>query len=145
MILNIFRIRFKLFRIWFKRFHIWFKLFQVWCKPFNIFRLIQTFSHLISYLIFFSIWVFFHEHSRIAGLQGKGEDISLTPHYHFLPLHIRLDISRAITAESSPVNIASSRTRTGKLWFPKHKSLTTKLRAQMSLIHKNSVLKDVQK
>ena len=38
---------------------------------------------------FFSIWVFFHEHSRITGLQGKGEDISLTPHF--------LDISRAIT------------------------------------------------
>ena len=24
--------------------------------------------------IFFAIWVFFHEHSRITGLQGKGED-----------------------------------------------------------------------
>ena len=32
--------------------------------------------------IFFSIWVFFHEHSQITGLQGKGEGISLTPHYH---------------------------------------------------------------
>ena len=28
---------------------------------------------------FFSIWVFFHEYSRITGLQGKG--ISLTPHH----------------------------------------------------------------
>ena len=27
---------------------------------------------LISRLIFFSIWVFFHNHSRITGLQGKG-------------------------------------------------------------------------
>ena len=26
--------------------------------------------------LFFSIWVFFHEHSRITGLQGKGEGIS---------------------------------------------------------------------
>ena len=49
---------------------------------------------------FFSIWVFFHEHSRITGLQGKGEGISLTPHYYFCPLHTQLDISRAITAES---------------------------------------------
>ena len=28
---------------------------------------------------FFSIWVFFHEHSRITGLHEKGEGISLTP------------------------------------------------------------------
>ena len=46
--------------------------------------------------IFFSIWVLFHEHSRITGLQGKGEGIPLTPHYHFHPLHRHLDISRAI-------------------------------------------------
>ena len=54
---------------------------------------------LVSYyiiVIFFSIWVFFHNHSRITGLQGKGEDISLTPHCHFLPLHRHLDISRNI-------------------------------------------------
>ena len=76
--------------------------------------------------IFFSIWVFFHDHSRITGLQGKGEGISLTPHYHFHPLHRHLDISRAITAESLPLHIASSRTRTGNLW-----SLTTKLRANL--------------
>ena len=35
---------------------------------------------LYIYIFFFSIWVFFHEHSRITGLQGKGEGISLTPH-----------------------------------------------------------------
>ena len=43
---------------------------------------------------------------------GEGEGISLTPHYHFHPLHRHLDISRAITAESSPLHIASSQTRT---------------------------------
>ena len=59
-------------------------------------------------LFFFSIWVFFHDHSRITGLQGKGEGISLTPHYHFHPLHRQLDISRAITTESSPLHIAST-------------------------------------
>ena len=48
---------------------------------------------------FFSMWIFFHEHSRITGLQGKGEGISLTPHYQFHTLHRHLDISRAITAE----------------------------------------------
>ena len=66
---------------------------------------------------FFSIWVFFHEHSRSTGQQGKGEGIYLTPLYHFHPLHRHLDISRAITA-GSPLHIAGSRTRTGNLWFP---------------------------
>ena len=68
---------------------------------------------------FFSIWIFSHDHSRTTGLQGKGERISLTPRYHFHPLHRHLDISRAITAESSPLRIASSRNRTGNLWFPR--------------------------
>ena len=39
------------------------------------------------FVFFFSIWVFFHEHSRITELQGKGEGIPLTPRYHFHPLH----------------------------------------------------------
>ena len=77
---------------------------------------------------FISTWVFFHEHSRITGLQGKREGISLTPHYHFHSLHRHTDISRAITAESSPLQIASSQTRTGNLWFSERKSLTTRLR-----------------
>ena len=67
---------------------------------------------------FFSIWVFFHEHSRITGLQGNGEGISFTPRYHFHPLNRHLDIGRAITAGSSPLRIASSRTRTGNIWSP---------------------------
>ena len=66
---------------------------------------------------FFSIWVLFHEHSRIKGLKGMGEGILLTPHYHFRPLHRHLDISRTITAESSPLRIASSRTRTRTFGF----------------------------
>ena len=74
---------------------------------------IRSFSN-----FFFSIWVFFHEHSWITRLQGKGEGISLTPHYHFHPLHRHLDISWAITAESSPLYIVSNRTQTGNLWFP---------------------------
>ena len=68
---------------------------------------------------FFSIWVFFQEHLRITGLQGKGESISLTPRYHFHLLHRHLDINWAITAESSPLHITSSQTRTGNLWFSK--------------------------
>ena len=70
-------------------------------------------------LCFFFMWVFFHSHSRITGLQGKGkeEGISLTPYYHFHSLHRHLDISRAITAEGSPLRIGSSWTRTGNILF----------------------------
>ena len=67
---------------------------------------------------FFSIGVFFHDHSRITGVQGKGEGISLTPPYHFQPLHRYLDMSWVITAESLPLLISNSRTRIGNLWFP---------------------------
>ena len=75
-------------------------------------------------ILFFSIWELFHNHSRIIGLQGKKEGISLTPHQHFHPLHRHLDISRTIAAESSTLHIGSSRTRAGC------KSLTTKLRSR---------------
>ena len=78
------------------------------------------------FLFVFSIWVFFHNHSRITRLQEKG-GISLTPHYHFHPLHRHLDISQAITAGRSPLRIGSSSwTRTRNLWF----SLSTKLISQ---------------
>ena len=87
----------------------------------NMFRF-QDIQVLVISTIF-SIWVFFHEHSRITGLQEKGKSISLTLHFHFHPLHRHLDISRPITAESSLLHIASSQTRTGK-----RNSLTTKLR-----------------
>ena len=55
-------------------------------------------------IVFFIIWLFFHEHSRFTLLQGKGEGISLTPHYPFHPLHRHLVIILAITAESSPLH-----------------------------------------
>ena len=60
----------------------------------------------------FSTWALFYKHSRIIGLQGKGEGIQLTPYYHFYPLRKHLDISRVIAAGSSPLHIASSRTQT---------------------------------
>ena len=69
-----------------------------------------------------------HEHSRLtAGLQRKGEAIFLTTSCHFHPLYKHLDISRRITVDSPPPDIASNRTETGSLWFPsERKSLTTK-------------------
>ena len=63
---------------------------------------------------FFSIWVFFHEHSRFAGQRGKGEGIYLTPLYNFHPLRGRLGIGRA---GSSPLRVAGSRAWAGGLWF----------------------------
>ena len=74
--------------------------------------------HCSIIFFFFSIWVFFHEHSRFTGQQGKGEGIYLTPLYHFHPLYRHLDISRVISAESSLLHIAGSRNRTENLWFP---------------------------
>ena len=50
----------------------------------------------ISQELMRSIRVFFHKHSQITGLWGKGEGISLIPHYHFHLLHRHLDISWAI-------------------------------------------------
>ena len=78
----------------------------------------EEYKYQITVVLFFSIWVLFHEHSRITGLQGKGKGFPLTLHYHFHPLHGRLDIGRMVAAESSPLHIASSRTRAGNLWFP---------------------------
>ena len=75
-------------------------------------------EEVFSFFFFFSIWVFFHAQSPFTGQQGKGEGIFLTTLRHFHPLHRQLDISGAITAESSPLQIACSRTLTGNLWFP---------------------------
>ena len=50
-------------------------------------------NRFINEAIFFSIWVFFHEHSRITGLQGKGEGISLTPH-HQCDLGLKLEVTK---------------------------------------------------
>ena len=85
----------------------------------NPFQVDLSSPHHQFFDFFFSIWVSFHEHSRITELQGRGGGgISLTPRYHFHPLHRHLHISWVITAESLPLHIASSRTRTGNLWFP---------------------------
>ena len=69
--------------------------------------------------LIFSIWVFLQEHSRVTGQLQKGDAIFSIPLYIFLPPHRQLDISRAITAENSPLHIASSQTPAGNLWFPR--------------------------
>ena len=64
---------------------------------------------------FSSIRVFFHKHSRSAGQQGQNEAISLTSFCHLHLLYRHLDISWVIAAESSPLHVASSQARAGKL------------------------------
>ena len=56
--------------------------------------------------------------TNIHKSRDRREGNSLNSHYHFHPLYRYLDISRAIIAESSPVHMIGSRTRTGYLWFP---------------------------
>ena len=63
--------------------------------------------------ITFTIWVLFQEYSRFTGQQGKVEDISLTPLYHF-----DLDISQEISIEIWPLCLASSRNWTGNGVLP---------------------------
>ena len=78
----------------------------------NLFFYIATSISLTSpwKYLFFSTCVFFQNHSRIKGLQGKAEGISLTPHYHFHLLHRHLVFSREITAESTPLHRGSNQT-----------------------------------
>ena len=77
----------------------------------------------------FSIWAFFHEHSRFTGQQGKGEAISLTSFYHFLLLYRHLDISRDNTAQLNREPLVS-----------KHKSLTMNKNLPKSLTYQMPVL-----
>lgn len=65
----------------------------------------------------FSIWVFFQDHSKVAGLQGNDEVIYLALHYLFHLHHRHLGISRAITGKSLPLHVGSSRNRIGNLCF----------------------------
>ena len=79
-----------------------------------------TFCHvsplLSLYELFFSIQVFFHDHSRITALQGKrGWGISLTPHYYFHPLH-KFRYQLGDYCRELPLHIAGSWTRTGNFW-----------------------------
>ena len=85
-------------------------------------------------LQFFFYLGIFHEHSQITGQKGKGEAISLTSLYHFHPFHKDSDISLAITAESSPLHIASQPDSKQKPLVSEHKSLTNKLRTLMSAL-----------
>ena len=96
---------------------------------------LKVLESIITEAIFFSIWVFFHEHSGFTRQQGKVSlSISSTAFYHFHLLHRHLDISRAVTAERSPMHISSSWTWTRNIFFSKCKLLTTKLCGKQLLV-----------
>ena len=71
-----------------------------------------------SFSAFFFHLCFLSQTFTIHKTAWEVEDISLIPFYHFYPLHRHLDISWVVTAESSPLHTARSRTWTGNLWFP---------------------------
>ena len=59
--------------------------------------------HVVKHnLLFFSIWLFFHEYSRFTGQQVKRKAISLYLFYHFHLLHKHLGISWVIAEARSP-------------------------------------------
>ena len=78
-------------------------------------------------ILFLSGFSFTDIHDSQDNRGRESLSLSLTALYHFHLLHRHLDISQAITAESSPIHIASSRTWTRNLFFPRCKLLTTKL------------------
>ena len=77
--------------------------------------------------IFFFYLRFFPEHSGFTGQQRKGEAISLTHFNHVHPLQRHSDISRAITAESSPLHSSWQPDSNREPLVSESKSLTTKL------------------
>ena len=63
----------------------------------------KNFENSCDQVCFFFLSGFFLTNIHDSGQQGKGETIFVTPLCHFHPLHRHLDISRAITVESSPL------------------------------------------
>ena len=98
---------------------------------------ICIYIHIYMYIyIYIYIYILSGQRPRITNHRTAGEGgghFSLpTPHYHFHPPHRHLDISRTITAESSPLHITSSRTQTRETLVSERKSLTIKLHERFS-------------
>ena len=69
-------------------------------------------------LIFFFYLGFLSQTFTINRTAGEGGEYLLNSSLPLPPDSKTLGISQATTAESSPLHIASSRTRTKNLWFP---------------------------
>ena len=71
------------------------------------------------YFLFFSIWVFFSFDIDFTHHSMGRQKPILTNLYHFHLRRKHLDISKTITAESSPLSVVSDdRTQTRNLWLP---------------------------
>ena len=70
------------------------------------------FIYFFFYLGFLS-WIFMNHRTAAEG----GGGVSLTPHYHLHLLHRNLDISWAITAESSPLYIPTQKSGIKQIQF----------------------------
>ena len=81
-----------------------------------------------KFSFFVYLGFFFTNIHDSQGSRERGKGVYLTSLYNFHLPDKRLGISRVITAGSSHLHIASSRTRTGTPLISKRKSLTTKLR-----------------
>ena len=92
---------------------------------------------MVVFVIFLSGFSFTSIHNS-QDSRGRWETTFLTPFYHFHPLHRHLDISQAITAESSPPHIGRSLDQVEPLVF-EHKLLTTELRLHLFMICGNSL------
>ena len=53
---------------------------MIWAKVKVTHSGLKMLKTIITEATFFSVWVFFHEHSRFTGQQEKEEGIFLTPH-----------------------------------------------------------------
>ena len=61
--------------------------------------------------------------------QGKGDSISLTPLYHFHPLHRHLGSSQAIAVENSPQHLSQQPNSNREPLVSEGKWVTIKLRS----------------
>ena len=75
---------------------------------------------LIMIFFFYLGFSFTSIHDSQDSRGGVGYVFNPLYHFHQFPRH--LGIRRAIAAESSPLRIASSQTRTGNLWVANHKA-----------------------
>ena len=68
------------------------------------------------FIFFLSGFSFMNIHES-QDCSGRGGGVSLTPHYHLHLLHRNLDISWAITAESSPLYIPTQKSGIKQIQF----------------------------
>ena len=94
-------------------------LWGSWCRFIFLLRFFFFVIFEVGFKIVFFFYMGFLSHdihdSQNSRVRGRP---FLVPLYHLHPLHEHWHISQTIAAESSPLHIASGRTRTGNLWFP---------------------------